>query len=110
METWNIRSLDVAPHRPEVLSSDDESRVIAIQLPAGESMQEHQTHERSLLLVIDGEVEVSQGGEKVTGEPGFLADWPPNERREVHAREDSRLLLILAPWPGAGHPRRTGTS
>ncbi len=104
METWNIRSLDVAPHRPQVLSSDDETRLIAIQLPGGESMQEHQTHERSLLVVIEGEVDVSQGDERISGEAGFVAEWPPNERREVHARTDSRLLLILAPWPGAGHP------
>ena len=106
METWNIRSLDVEPHRPQVLSSDDESRVIAIQLPGGESMQEHQTHERSLLLVVEGEVEVSQGGESIAGEVGFLAEFPPNERREVRARTDSRLLLVLTPWPGAGHPSR----
>ncbi len=26
------------------------------------------------------------------------------EPREVTARSDTRLLLVLAPWPGDGHP------
>jgi quercetin dioxygenase-like cupin family protein len=104
METWDIASLDVQPHHPEVLRSDAETRVIAINLPAGEQLQEHETHERAYLVVADGEVEVEQGGETVSGRPGFLAHFKPQERREVTAKRDSRIALILAPWPGEGHP------
>lgn len=106
MDTWDIRSLDLEPHRPQVLSSDDETRIIAINLPRGEEMQEHQTHERSLLLVVEGRVEISHEEETVTGEAGFIAAFDPAERREVRASDDARLLLILAPWPGQGHPSR----
>ena len=28
----------------------------------------------------------------------------PHERHEVRATSDARLLLVLAPWPGEGHP------
>ena len=104
MEAWNVRSLDVEPHHPQVLTSGDDTRVIAIQLPGGEEMQEHQTHERSLMLVVDGEIELVQGEERTTGEAGFLAHFDPGERREVRASADTRLLLILVPWPGEGHP------
>jgi quercetin dioxygenase-like cupin family protein len=106
VESWDTRSLDIKPHQPEVLRSDGEGRVIAIQLPAGEELQEHQVHERAYLLVADGEVEVDGGGgtETETGGPGYLAVFDPNERHEVRATSDARLLLILAPWPGAGHP------
>ena len=104
METWDIASLDVQPHHPEVLRSDAETRVIAINLPAGEQLQEHETHERAYLVVVDGEVELEQGGESKTGGPGFLAHFKPQERREVTAKRDARLALILAPWPGEGHP------
>ena len=104
METWDIASLDVQPHHPEVLRSDAETRVIAINLPAGEQLQEHETHERAYLVVVDGEVELEQGGESKTGGPGFLAHFEPQERREVTAKRDARLALILAPWPGEGHP------
>ena len=103
MEAWDIRSLDVKPHSPQILRTDAEARVIAIQLPAGEELQEHQTHERAYLWVVDGEVEVQDGGEAQGAGPGFLAQFDPQERRTVRARSDARLVLILGPWPGEGH-------
>jgi quercetin dioxygenase-like cupin family protein len=106
MDTWDIASLDVQPRQPEVLRSDDETRVIAITLPAGELLQEHQVHERAWLMVAAGEVEVEQGGSSVSGGPGFLAHFEPNERHEVRATTDTRLVLLLSPWPGEGHPSR----
>ena len=30
--------------------------------------------------------------------------YDPTERHEVRAISDARLLLLLAPWPGEGHP------
>jgi quercetin dioxygenase-like cupin family protein len=106
MDTWDVASLEVQPHRPEVLRSDDEGRVIAINLPAGDALQDHQVHERAWLVVADGEIEVEQGGETVTGGPGFLAHFEPAERHEVRAKADTRLILLLSPWPGDGHPSR----
>ena len=100
METWDIASLDVEPHQPEILRTDPEARVIAINLPSGEQLQEHQVHERAYLLVADGEVELGDGK---SGGPGFLAHFDPNERHEVRAKSDARLVLVLAPWPGEGH-------
>jgi quercetin dioxygenase-like cupin family protein len=106
MDTWDIASLPVEPRHPQVLRSDDETRVIAINLPAGERLQEHQVHERAWLVVADGEVEVEEGDRTVTGGPGLLLHFEPNERREVRATADARLILMLSPWPGEGHPRR----
>jgi len=101
---WDLRSLDVAPHQPEVLHSEGEGRTIAIRLPAGESLRDHRVHERAWLLVVDGQVEVDAGDETVSGGTGLLAVFDPGERHEVRATQDSRLLLLLGPWPGAGHP------
>jgi hypothetical protein len=65
MEHWDLASLDVEPHKPQILhSTRGESRSITLHLPAGEELQDH----------------------------------------EVRARSDARLLLVLAPWPGPGHP------
>jgi quercetin dioxygenase-like cupin family protein len=105
METWNLSEIDVEAHQPQVLDSEDEGRAIVIQLPSGESLQEHQVHERAWMLVIDGAIEIADsGGETVTGGAGLLAAFDPNERRKVTATENSRLLLLLSPWPGVGHP------
>jgi quercetin dioxygenase-like cupin family protein len=105
MQTWDISSLGVRPHQPEVLASDAEGRVIVINLPAGERLQEHQVHERAWLVVAAGAVEIDDAdGDTVSGGPGLLAAFDPNERHEVRATEDTRLLLLLSPWPGDGHP------
>jgi quercetin dioxygenase-like cupin family protein len=105
MNAWNLRELPVEPHHPEVLLSTPEGRAIALDLPAGERLQEHQVHERGWLLVVNGEVEiVDRAGDATVGGAGLLAHFDPNERHEVHARERSRLLLLLTPWPGPGHP------
>jgi quercetin dioxygenase-like cupin family protein len=104
METWEVRSLDIEAHHPQVLRSDAETRAIAIHIPAGEQLAEHQVHERSYLIVVDGEISISQADENVSGGPGLLAHFAPNERRTVRAVSDARLVLVLAPWPGQGHP------
>jgi redox-sensitive bicupin YhaK (pirin superfamily) len=103
MRTWKIAELDIQPRQPEVLDSEAEGRAIVIELPAGERLQEHQVHERAWLMVVSGAVEVD-GSEMVSGGPGLLAEFDPNERHEVRATEDARLLLLLSPWPGEGHP------
>jgi quercetin dioxygenase-like cupin family protein len=105
MESWNLNDLEVQPRQPEVLDSESEGRAIVINLPKGEQLQEHQVHERAWVLVIDGNIEISTpDGGKAAGGTGLLAIFDPAERHEVTAAEDSRILLVLAPWPGDGHP------
>src|SRR5947208_5188553 len=101
MDTWDIRSLGLQPHQPQVLRSDDgAARAIAIQLPSGELLQEHEVHEHAYLIVIDGQLELEQGAQTETVGPGSLAHWVPQERHEVRATTNSLVLLVLAPWPG----------
>jgi quercetin dioxygenase-like cupin family protein len=105
MKTWQTNDLDVKPHSPEILSTTDNTRSIVIELPAGESLEEHEVHEQAWVVVVSGEVEVSTAdGESASGGPGLLVEFPPKERHRVDAKSDSRLLLLLAPWPGDGHP------
>jgi quercetin dioxygenase-like cupin family protein len=101
MEHWDLRTLDVEPSKPRILhSARGDARSILISLPAGAGLQEHQVHERAYVVVIDGEVELAG----TTGGPGFAAVFEPKERHAVKAVSDARLLLLLAPWPGDGHP------
>ncbi len=108
MQTWNLAELDVRPHHPQVVSSErGAARLIALALPAGELLQEHEVHEHAWLHVHGGAVDVEAGAETVRGEAGFVAHFGPGERHEVRAVEDASLLLFLAPWPGDGHPGAT---
>jgi quercetin dioxygenase-like cupin family protein len=105
MEHWDLRTLDVQPHQPQILHSvRGEARSIAIALPAGEALQEHEVHERAHLVVVDGDVEIVQDGATQRAGAGAFSVFDPHERHEVRAVSDARLLLILAPWPGPGHP------
>jgi quercetin dioxygenase-like cupin family protein len=106
MDIWNLMDLAVEPHQPVVLRSDDgAARVIAINLPAGEQLQDHEVHEHAWLHVHEGEVEVDHDGTTTSAGAGFLAHFDPHERHEVRATADARLLLVLAPWPGEGRDK-----
>jgi quercetin dioxygenase-like cupin family protein len=105
VQSWNLKTVDAEPHQPQILASAEDARTIVLHLPAGEELQEHEVHERARLLVVDGEVDVSTaGGETTAASAGHLFEFDPGERHTVTARSDARLLLVLTPWPGDGHP------
>lgn len=105
MKSWHLKALDLKPRLPEILSSSDEARVIVLDLAAGEDLADHEVHERAWVLVLDGQVEAgTRSGARVSGGSGLLVEFAPAERHFVTATEDARLLLILSPWPGDGHP------
>jgi len=105
VNSWDLRALDLKPRLPEILSSSDAARAIVLELAAGESLSDHQVHERAWLVVLDGEVQVTTAeGGHTSGGVGLLVELAPGERHEVLASADARLLLLLTPWPGSGHP------
>jgi len=105
VEIWELDHLDVAAHRPRILRSDDDAnRVIALLLPEGESLQEHQVHEHALVFLVRGELVVAAGPTERTLAAPSLIHFDPGERHEVRAISDCQLVLCLAPWPGPGHP------
>ncbi len=105
MNRWDLKRLDLSPRLPEILSSSDAARAIVLDLAAGESLPDHEVHERAWLVVVDGEIEVATAaGERASGGAGLLVELAPGERHEVVASSKARLLLLLTPWPGSGHP------
>lgn len=105
MNSWSINELDLKPHAPQILSSTPDARAIALAIPAGETLQDHQVHERAWVSVLSGEAEITTtAGERLAGTVGTLVEFDPRERHAVRAVSDTRLLLLLTPWPGAGHP------
>ncbi|HEX5927883.1 MAG TPA: cupin domain-containing protein [Solirubrobacterales bacterium] len=105
MQSWDLSSVEVEPHQPAILASAEDARTILLQLPAGEELQEHEVHERARVVVVAGEIEVATpDGERRSAGPGHLFEFDPGERRTIAARSEARLLLVLSPWPGDGHP------
>jgi quercetin dioxygenase-like cupin family protein len=109
MELWQLDSEIVDAHAPRVLRSDDEAnRIILLALPAGELLQDHQVHEHALVVLLKGELLIRVGENEQRLSAQGLVHFQPGERHEVEAIEDSRMLICLAPWPGHGHPSRSG--
>src|ERR1700710_2197149 len=103
MDHWALRTLDLEPHQPQILQSDrGTGRAIAINLPAGEQLQDHEVHERAYLTVLDGEVSV-QAGATVSGAAPLFASHPRGRRGGTPA---APACLSLRPGPGPGQAPR----
>ena len=104
MQRWHLPSVDALSKRePRVLFSAPQCRAVVIDLLENDVMGEHQVHERAVLEVVSGRVRLRASAETVECGPGTLVTFDPRERHAVEALEPSRVLLLLAPWPGDGH-------
>jgi quercetin dioxygenase-like cupin family protein len=114
VQSWNLLEIETpgGSRSPVVVHSDDEARAVLIGLDPGQQLGDHQVKEAAYVVVVDGSVRVVAGSESVEAGPGTLFQFEPDERRSVSSADGARILLLLAPWPGAGHYRgekRTGS-
>lgn len=107
MQSWNLQELETpeGSRSPIVLHSDLDARAVLIGLNPGQELRDHQVHESAWMVVVDGSVEVGSGGDTVEAAAGTLFRFEANERHRVASPGGARILLVLAPWPGAGHYR-----
>ena len=123
MKRWDLRSLAPSSEKrtarepgadaprvpragrqmPRVLFSTPECRAVVADLQAGEELGDHHVRERAVVEVIAGRVSIESSEETVACETGTLVTFDPGEHHTVRALADSRLLLLLAPWPAAKH-------
>jgi quercetin dioxygenase-like cupin family protein len=105
VQSWNLTEIEAPGGMidPQVLTTEDGARAIAIRLEAGQTMDDHQVRERAWVVVVEGEVDIRVGDEVAHGGVGTLVTFAPGERHAVSSDAGARLLLLLAPWPGDGH-------
>ena len=106
MQRWDLTSIETpgGTRSPVVLHSSDEARAVLIGIEAGQELGDHQVKENAWVVVVDGIVEVEVDGDVSTAGPGTLLTFAPDERHAVRSGDGGRVLLLLAPWPGDGHP------
>ena len=108
MKHWDLNSTGSSNPEgddPVILVSADEGRAILLHLAAGQRMEEHQVHERAWVVIVSGDVDVSAAeGETVNAAAGHMFEFDARERHQLIAQSEARVLLLLAPWPGDGHP------
>ena len=104
MDRWDLASIEARGKRePRVLFSHPSCRAILIDLQASEEMGEHRVHEDAVLHVVSGRIGLAVADHGADCGPGTLVTFTAGETRTVRALEPSRILLLLAPWPGEGH-------
>jgi quercetin dioxygenase-like cupin family protein len=67
------------------------------EFDAGSSIHEHSHPQEEVWFVIEGELEITVGGETRTAGPGGAAIVPPGERHSVVAHTDGRALAVDHP-------------
>ena len=78
-----------------------------LEIPAGESLQDHQVHERAWVTVIDGEVEITTtAGQTVAGGSGLMVEFAPGERHAVLAQYHDAAVAVADPVAGRRPSRR----
>jgi quercetin dioxygenase-like cupin family protein len=108
VQHWDLTEIETpdGSRSPAVLHSQEgESRVVLIELSAGQELSEHQVTEAALLLVVSGRVQVEAAPESIDAGAGTLFRFDPAERHSVASAAGARILLTLSPWPGEGHYR-----
>jgi quercetin dioxygenase-like cupin family protein len=106
VQSWDLREIELSggTRSPVVVFSREEARAVLIGLDAGQELGDHQVKETAFLVVLDGSIEVTtDDGETLDATAGTLVAFEPNERRRVASPSAARILLVLAPWPAAGH-------
>ena len=107
VERWHLPSIEANGKRePRVLSSSPECRAVLIDLNAGDELRDHRLYEHAVVEIVSGRLGITVGSQQVECEAGTLVTFVPGETRSVQALEPSRILLLLAPWPGEGHFRQ----
>jgi quercetin dioxygenase-like cupin family protein len=112
VQRWNLLELDApdGTRDPIVLHSDDGARAVLIVLSPGQSLGDHQVKENAWVTVLDGTLEISVDGEVSEAGRGTMVRFNPDERHALASTAGARVLLLLAPWPGAGHYRGGGAA
>jgi quercetin dioxygenase-like cupin family protein len=78
-----------------VLARTDGGSVTLFALAAGEGISEHTTPFDALVQVIDGELELVIGGEKIQARAGELVLMPADVPHALAAPGDAKMLLTM---------------
>jgi len=93
--TWNTGQ------NARTLIKYEDFRVVLIALAAEARMQEHKTEGRISIHVLSGHIQLKASERTFSLRSGALLALDRGVTHDVHALEESALLLTIA-WPGRG--------
>jgi quercetin dioxygenase-like cupin family protein len=78
-----------------VLARTSGGNVTLFGFDAGQELSEHTTAFEALAVIVDGAIDLTIGGTIVKATTGTITRLPANVPHAVHAREASRMLLVM---------------
>ncbi len=101
-----LRLIDLiapAPHgiASRVLAKTAGGNVTLFAFDAGEGLSEHTAPFDALVMVLDGALTLTIGGQPVQAPPGTIVRMPANVPHAVDATALTRMLLIMLREPAA---------
>lgn len=78
-------------------------RVVGVRLQPGQQIPEHRTAIPAALIVTEGELRYSEGGEEGSVSAGELLLVNPGERHSYWAEVPTGAYIVYAGLPGARH-------
>ena len=105
VQHWDLHSINAprGTRDPYVVHQDEGARAVLISIDGGQALGDHQVKENAWVVVLDGRVQVTAGSENVELGPGGLLRFEPGERHSLSSADGARVMMVLTPWPGAGH-------
>ncbi len=82
-----------------VLARSGGGNVTLFAFDAEQELSEHTTPFDALVIVLEGELVLTIGGEPVPATPGTIVRMPANVPHAVHAPEPSKMLLVMLREP-----------
>jgi quercetin dioxygenase-like cupin family protein len=78
-----------------VLARTPGGNVTLFAFDAGEELSEHTAPFDALVMVLEGTLVLTIGGQEVSAEPATIVRMPANVPHAVRASEPARMLLIM---------------
>ena len=78
-----------------VIAKTGGGTVTLFAFDAGQGLSEHTAPFEALVLVLEGALDLTVGGQPVRAVPGAIVRMPPNVPHAVDATEPTRLLLVM---------------
>lgn len=92
---------DLVPEIPpdsilsRTLHADDDVKAVLFGFDTGQELSEHTASQPASILILQGEADLTLGGEQRSAGPGSWVHMPPHLPHSVHARTPLIMLLLL---------------
>lgn len=86
------------------LHADDHVKAVLFGFDAGQELSEHTASQPASILILQGEADLTLGGEQRAAGPGTWVHMPPNLPHSVHACTPLVMLLLLIRSAGKESP------